>query len=184
MAANSIADLHIHEKKEDPATTPITQAPAGPTLHFDQQNQYTTYYAVPAGRTPGIYIDWDLAKLQVNGFKKNKYKGFRISKGGLEAAISYWNKWTATYRTNNWPTSSAEQKRLERLKSEAKSNSKATPKPKFTKAYSHPRPRGPISRAPAVGDTYLAHIRREVQKLEASGLLSNLRRIFYRRSSS
>jgi len=35
------------------------------------------YYAVRCGITPGIYRDWDTAKLQVNGFKGAIYKGFK-----------------------------------------------------------------------------------------------------------
>lgn len=35
------------------------------------------YYAVKKGVTPGIYKNWDLAKLQVNGFKGAVYKSFK-----------------------------------------------------------------------------------------------------------
>ncbi|KAF2728187.1 ribonuclease H-like protein, partial [Polyplosphaeria fusca] len=35
-----------------------------------------TYYAVQAGRNPGVYHDWDTAKAEVNDFAGAKYKGF------------------------------------------------------------------------------------------------------------
>lgn len=34
------------------------------------------YYAVRAGRTPGIYTNWDACKAQVDGFANASFKGF------------------------------------------------------------------------------------------------------------
>ena len=34
------------------------------------------FYAVPKGRKPGIYRTWKIAKCEVNGFPKAKFKGF------------------------------------------------------------------------------------------------------------
>ena len=35
------------------------------------------YYAVKAGKVPGIYLDWDSCKAQVHGFKGAIYKSFK-----------------------------------------------------------------------------------------------------------
>ena len=34
------------------------------------------YYAVRAGRTPGIYTNWDACKAQVDGFANASFKSF------------------------------------------------------------------------------------------------------------
>jgi len=34
------------------------------------------YYAVRAGRTPGIYTSWDACKAQVDGFANASFKSF------------------------------------------------------------------------------------------------------------
>jgi len=39
------------------------------------------YYAVKAGRTPGIYTDWAEAEAQVKGFRGAEYKAFDTRKG-------------------------------------------------------------------------------------------------------
>ena len=36
------------------------------------------YYAVRAGRTPGIYTNWDACKAQVDGYSGAVYKSFKI----------------------------------------------------------------------------------------------------------
>lgn len=38
------------------------------------------YYAVRAGRTPGIYTNWDACKAQVDGFANASLKVFRQKK--------------------------------------------------------------------------------------------------------
>ena len=45
------------------------------------------YYAVCAGRKPGIYDNWEETKAQVDGFKNAKFKGFTTK----EEAIAYLN---------------------------------------------------------------------------------------------
>lgn len=41
------------------------------------------YYAVKAGKAPGIYWDWDSCKAQVHGFKGAIYKSFKTEKEAL-----------------------------------------------------------------------------------------------------
>lgn len=41
------------------------------------------YYAVKAGKVPGIYRDWDSCKAQVHGFKGAIYKSFKTEKEAL-----------------------------------------------------------------------------------------------------
>lgn len=41
------------------------------------------YYAVKAGKAPGIYRDWDSCKAQVHGFKGAIYKSFKTEKEAL-----------------------------------------------------------------------------------------------------
>jgi ribonuclease HI len=41
------------------------------------------FYAVAAGRTPGLYTDWSSAKIQVDGFAGAKYKGFSLKEEAL-----------------------------------------------------------------------------------------------------
>lgn len=43
------------------------------------------YYAVKAGKVPGIYRDWDSCKVQVHGFKGAMYKSFKTE----EEALAY-----------------------------------------------------------------------------------------------
>ena len=43
----------------------------------------TKYYAVKAGKVPGIYRDWDSCKAQVHGFKGAIYKSFKTEKEAL-----------------------------------------------------------------------------------------------------
>ena len=43
------------------------------------------YYAVKAGKVPGIYRDWDSCKAQVHGFKGAMYKSFKTE----EEALAY-----------------------------------------------------------------------------------------------
>ena len=42
------------------------------------------YYAIKAGKVPGIYTSWNEAKLQVNGFSGAVYKSFTTKKEALE----------------------------------------------------------------------------------------------------
>ncbi|SDB24489.1 ribonuclease H family protein [Eubacterium oxidoreducens] len=42
------------------------------------------YYAVRRGLTPGIYLSWDEAKVQVNGYKGAQYKGFATKEEAIE----------------------------------------------------------------------------------------------------
>nr|XP_029145697.1 uncharacterized protein LOC114924631 [Arachis hypogaea] len=42
------------------------------------ENGRYRFYAVKKGRIPGIYLIWEECSAQVNGFKKNEYKGFYI----------------------------------------------------------------------------------------------------------
>ncbi|XLU80658.1 hypothetical protein S245_004101 [Arachis hypogaea] len=42
------------------------------------ENGRYRFYAVKKGRIPGIYLIWEECSAQVNGFKKNEYKGFHI----------------------------------------------------------------------------------------------------------
>ena len=46
------------------------------------------YYAVKVGRQPGIYLDWDSCKEQVNGFKGAKHKSFKTIKEANEYLFS------------------------------------------------------------------------------------------------
>ena len=42
------------------------------------------YYAVRVGRTPGIYLNWDDCKRQVEGYKGAKYKSFLSPKDAAD----------------------------------------------------------------------------------------------------
>ena len=42
------------------------------------------YYAIRVGKVPGIYTNWDEAKVQVTGYPGAKYKGFTNEKDALE----------------------------------------------------------------------------------------------------
>jgi ribonuclease HI len=44
----------------------------------------TKFYAVKAGRNPGIYLSWDEAKAQVNGFAGAEYKSFTSKSEALD----------------------------------------------------------------------------------------------------
>lgn len=41
-----------------------------------KENKKTIYYVVWAGHQPGIYTNWEDAKMQIEGFTKPKYKAF------------------------------------------------------------------------------------------------------------
>ena len=48
---------------------------AGKLLSFNDMAKWS-YYAVARGKKVGIYTNWNACKIQVDGFKGAKYKGF------------------------------------------------------------------------------------------------------------
>ena len=45
-------------------------------LDLNKSGKRFKFYAVIAGHKVGLFNDWDSAKLQVNGFSGNQYKGY------------------------------------------------------------------------------------------------------------
>lgn len=73
------AEAFVAFKADDPATRPSpASGKAAPP---------SKYYAVQAGRVPGVYTDWQEVREQITGWKAPKHKSFK-TRGEAEAFVA------------------------------------------------------------------------------------------------